>query len=311
LILQFSKLPPPIGGVTIHVSRLIYKLKLINNCNIDAFDYSKERNLIVIFKKIAPAKIIHLHLSSKFWRFVFIVIFKLLSKKIITTFHGKYDFKNIFDNLSLRMSTAVIVLNEYSYNFALQIRPHGVNKFGAFIPPVDNQLRLLNKNVLSHISRLKGKYDKVFCTNASSLAFDSNSEEIYMGTAIISYFQSRVDFALVFCCPDIKYYYFLKNKFGNFAENIYYIKDDIDFINIIKITDGLIRATTVDGDSISIKEALYLEKPVFASNVVDRPNGVITFSDFSDLSSKFNFKFSKSMVEDCTLQIFQLYKSIL
>ena len=39
----------------------------------------------------------------------------------------------------------------------------------------------------------------------------------------------------------------------------------------------MIRATATDGDAISIKEALYLQKPTIATDCVPRPQGVILF----------------------------------
>ena len=48
----------------------------------------------------------------------------------------------------------------------------------------------------------------------------------------------------------------------------------IHFFEILKLSDCLIRNTTTDGDSISIKEAIYLNKKVIATNCVDRPEGI-------------------------------------
>ena len=46
------------------------------------------------------------------------------------------------------------------------------------------------------------------------------------------------------------------------------------FVEILKVSDCLIRNTTTDGDSLSIKEALYFGKKVLASNCVSRPEEV-------------------------------------
>lgn len=39
----------------------------------------------------------------------------------------------------------------------------------------------------------------------------------------------------------------------------------------------IIRNTPTDGDSLSVKEALYLHKPILATDAVSRPKGVILF----------------------------------
>ena len=53
-------------------------------------------------------------------------------------------------------------------------------------------------------------------------------------------------------------------------------------------SDCLIRATTTDGDSLSVKEALYYKKKVIASNCVDRVPNVILYDnlDFNQLQEK-------------------------
>ena len=311
MILQFSKLPPPIGGVTIHVSRLIFKSLSLKNMKIESLDYSNEKNIFKWTQKILSSKIIHIHLSNKRLRLLFTLLFKILFKKVIITFHGKYDFENINDRWALKLSSASILLNDYSFSFAKSNKQKGVYKIGAFIPPVEEKLKPLKKNFVKNINELKKKYHKVFCTNASSLAYDKKGNEIYMGKEIVKYFQDSKDIALVFSSPNDEYYKFLKIVFPIISDNVYFIKEKHDFANIIKITDGLIRATTMDGDSISVKEALYYKKPVFATNVVDRPKGVVTFSDFSDFDVNIKNLETKIHVEDNSDNIFKLYNTFL
>ena len=80
------------------------------------------------------------------------------------------------------------------------------------------------------------------------------------------------------------------------------------------MSDALIRATTMDGDSLSVKEALYYGVPVFATDVVDRPSGVISFSDFKDLEKKIisidNNKHVNNVV-DCTAGIIDVYRYLM
>ena len=62
------------------------------------------------------------------------------------------------------------------------------------------------------------------------------------------------------------------------------IKDNFHFMTgqkvlwpLLKRADLSIRPTATDGDAISIRESLYFKCPVIASNVVNRPEGTITF----------------------------------
>lgn len=310
MILLFAKTPPPIGGVSIHVNRLLTSLKKNSELNVQILDYSKEKNISKWIQKIFSSKIIHIHLSNKRVRLLFTLLFKLFLKKVIITFHGKYDFENIIDVWALKLSSASILLNDYSFTSAKSYKQSGVYKIGAFIPPIEAKLKPLKNNFIKNINELKHKYDKVLCTNASSLAFDQKGNEIYMGKEIVKYFLDRKDIALVFSSPNDQYYEFLKIAFPIISDNIYFIKEKHDFVNIIKITDGLIRATTMDGDSISVKEALYYKKPVFATNVVDRPKGVVTFSDFSDFNVNSKINETKIIVQDNSVKFFKLYNSL-
>ena len=56
---------------------------------------------------------------------------------------------------------------------------------------------------------------------------------------------------------------------------------------LMKVTDVFVRNTSTDGDSLSVKEALYLHKKVICSDAVDRPLGVRLFhySDSESLES--------------------------
>ena len=68
----------------------------------------------------------------------------------------------------------------------------------------------------------------------------------------------------------------------------------------------------MDGDSLSVKEALFYHKQVFATCIVDRPKGVILFSDFDDFDKKYMSSASSlGGVENNSLIIMNLYESLL
>jgi hypothetical protein len=43
--------------------------------------------------------------------------------------------------------------------------------------------------------------------------------------------------------------------------------------------DLVVRPTNTDGDSLSIREAIFLNKPIISSDVVKRPDGTILFAN--------------------------------
>jgi hypothetical protein len=72
------------------------------------------------------------------------------------------------------------------------------------------------------------------------------------------------------------------------------IHEKISFVQLITQCDIVLRTTNTDGDSLTIREALYLKKPVLSSDAVKRPTGTHLFitRDQADL----NFELKK-MVE--------------
>ena len=59
--------------------------------------------------------------------------------------------------------------------------------------------------------------------------------------------------------------------------HILYIDSAIDFTSLVKLSDVTVRATLTDGDSLSVRESLYFNVPVVASDVCFRPEGTTIF----------------------------------
>ena len=93
---------------------------------------------------------------------------------------------------------------------------------------------------------------------------------------------------LIISNPSNDYLNYIRINNIKIPKNVLVLTEDHNFINVIKITDVFLRATTTDGDSISINEALYLNKTVIASDCVSRPHDVILYKnkDFFDLEKK-------------------------
>lgn len=281
-LLIVGKTPPPIGGVTVHVQRL---LSALNYKDIEYnFIYLKKNNLYKIFYYFFLYDVIHLHTSSPFLRCIFSVWSKLSFSKILITYHGdvgRFSFlNNCFDYLSIYFADYPLVLNEKSLTNAIKINKNTF-KVSAFIPPDDvrNDL-IVDKLIDDFISN----YEYVFCTNAFNVSFDVNGYEIYGISSLIDIFNKNNEIGLIFSDPSGCYYEFLKNNLNNIPSNISIISFNHDFINVLKKTNAFIRATTTDGDSLSVKEALFLGKYVVASDCVSRPDGVFVYktNDWDD-----------------------------
>lgn len=284
MVLQFGKIPPPIGGISIHVQRLLKEFEN-DSINLELLDYSKNKNILEIIGMIWRCNIVHIHLSRKLHRLLFIFFFRLLFKKVVVTFHGKCTFDNKFDVWSLKFSSASIVLNELSYKNALKHQLDSIYLIGAFIPPPISTVMSLKSHTKKILDTFKSKYDHVFCTNAWSVVFDSDGEEIYGGSILFELFEKINNKGLIFSDPEGKYSKYLFKKYGYIPNNIHFITYRHDFVEVIIKTNAYIRSTTTDGDSLSVNEALFLKKDVIASNVVDRPRGCILYEKIDELEN--------------------------
>jgi len=315
-IFIIGKVPPPIGGVTIHVKRL---LDILDQKEIEYTFISLTKKTILNYMiKTNKNTIIHLHTSSPFIRFMFSFFNKFKKSNILlNTYHGNLGrfgiLKNWMDKFSIKHSTIPIVLNNESFSIAKDINSR-TRQISAFIPP--NLEEPLSNKINKLIVNLKKEKPLVFCTNASNLSFDRNKQEIYYGTFLVKLFckDENQKFGFIFSDPSGNYKKHFESIKLKPTNNIIIISKPHSFYNILKLSDCFIRATTTDGDPLSVKEALFLKKIVFASNVIERPNEVFTFtlntSELQHLINNINALFvntSKEELGNSTEKIIELY----
>jgi len=277
--LIIGKTPPPIGGVTIHVERLLYLLKS-NNISFSYFELTNI-NWIKFFMLFVSHQRIFLQTSSIYFIFLLSLLSKLFFKNFTFILHGDlYRFKGKLQNsiiqTAIKLATQPVMLNEKSFHLASQLNKNAVLST-SFLPP-DITKQSLPEEIISKLLRLRKAYNKVFSTNASNMSFDKNNQEIYGIFELINKFKNQSDLALVISDPSGTYHRTIEEKNIQISENIYLINYEHSFYKIIENTDGLIRNTTTDGDSISVREALYLKKPVYCTNVVKRPTGCVLYN---------------------------------
>ncbi len=72
------------------------------------------------------------------------------------------------------------------------------------------------------------------------------------------------------------------------SDRVLVVRDIPDFLALLRRSDVFLRSTLVDGDSMSVREALYLGVPTVASDTPFRPHGVVSFrkGDVDDMTKK-------------------------
>jgi glycosyltransferase involved in cell wall biosynthesis len=282
-ILIIGKVPPPIGGVSIHTSRLIEHLNLEN---IDYVFYNNNNfNLFSFLKVILFSKKAHIHLNNPFFLFSFVLICRLFNTYSLITIHGNIasygKITTFFEKLAIRISNLPIVLNQRSYSIAIKINSNS-KLMSAFIPPIITEI--LEDRLQLKIDSIKATADYIFCTNAHSLVYDKNGNEIYGIFPLINYFNHNPKIGLILSDPKGEYQNFFISNNSIVNDNIIILNKNHSFFEVIKQSDCFIRNTTTDGDSLSINEALYLGRKVIATSCVNRSEGVLVFGDKTDLN---------------------------
>ncbi len=310
-ILIIGKTPPPIGGVTIYVERLLSLAKR-NKLEYAFYDLNKF-NLPSFIKSIRCARNAHLNTSSSYLRLLFTILCKLFATNSIITIHGNLGrfglVKNICDQISISLADYPIVINADSYKKAIKLNKK-TKLISAFIPSFTE--KKLPMHINDAINEIIKRTDLTFCTNAYKRSFDKNNNEIYGIQFLISFFSNRPNLGLIIADPSSSY----KNIYNNLPNNIYIIGEPVSFIEILKLSDCFIRNSSTDGDSLSIHEALQYHTPVIASDIVDRPSEVLLmkYSDQYSLEDNLKYIHKKSVSTKKNIEnnpIIDLYKKIL
>ncbi len=262
-----------IGGVTIHIKRLLEFLD-VRNFKYGFCDY-KVCSIWTLLKVIASYKIIHINITNAYLVFALTFWAMLLRKKVIITRHSNISRGNKISRILIRLSISIadapIVLNTESLSIAKHYNKRSI-QISSFIPPIKEET--LTPDVKEQLSRFsKSGYERMFCTNAYAFALDSRGNEIYGLNCLLKIFAMLRDYGLIISDPSGTYTVWFRERGIVIPENVLIIAKPHSFFEIIRLTDAVIRNTSTDGDSVTVKEALYIGKPVLCSNSVSRPKG--------------------------------------
>jgi len=276
-------LPPPRGGVSVHVERLLHWL-----CHAGrAFGFVNTKTLMLkdLIKAARFADVAHVHISNSLRRMGVLVILRIFGVCPIITIHGDVGrhgrFRNFVETLTFRLAHAVITLNAHSFA-AVGVLHSNVYRMSAFLPPAGNGE--LSGKAAAVLRDARNNVEILFVTNCSSLDYHSNGKEIYGIRSLLGFFEKIPRWGLVVLDSTSRYRMFSGLTEEMIPTNVWFLENGEDFVPVVGAADAYIRCTQTDGDSLSIWEALVQGKAVFASNVVDRPDGVITF-DCNDLQT--------------------------
>ena len=162
-LLIVGKTPPPVGGVSIHISRLIQKLEK-EGYKFKHYHTGKT-NAIKLAKLMRDSKAVHLHMYNPVLRFVLLILGKILGCKMIFTFHGnvgRHTFlKGRLDRWAFAISNIGVVINSKSADVVSNYK--SVRQASAFLAPVKTQP--LSKSILSKLEEVRKDVTKLYCAS--------------------------------------------------------------------------------------------------------------------------------------------------
>ena len=291
--------PKPYGGISIHVQRVLSHLDL-HDCSYDFYNESKKSlkvknsvqfnnlfsRLLGLFKiATTKYKLIHYHSPNILGR-LFFCCYGLAGKIVYIHVHGASLHDIVSKPLQLALAkffakyVYIIADNEDIYELAISLNPKKVFLIDAFLPPLvypeHSEINLYNKysenvdlliSMVGWFSEYKGKdlYGFDIICEAINLLKNRINVRILIsvnGTQTISIYQN-----------------FLKLiQEMKLEKNIVLITDDLEDVwPLIINTDIFVRPTFSDGSAVSIKEALWMDVPVLASDCVARDAGCDLF----------------------------------
>lgn len=314
-ILIIGKLPPPIGGVTIHVQRLLEHLKQhqIAYCFYDLNDFSVR----TFIQAIKNHQVIHLHCSSPYLRLLFVLLCRMWKRASLMTVHGDVGrfshVKNLCDLYAIKYATYPIVINQHSYQKAVPLNQQ-TRFISAYLPMLN--IPSGDTGLFKKMEELKGRTNYICCTNAFHYSLDKKGTEIYGIGSLVTFFRRHPEWGLIISDPSGSYERRLAGLVKE-SRNILIINRPHVFLNVLQQADCFIRYTSTDGDSLSIHEARDLNVPVIATNVVDRPDDVrlVTRDDFEELEQAIHELLTVprivSLATEQENNVIKLYKKVL
>jgi len=327
--------PEPKGGVGVHILRLSeilksqYKIRFIDESPIikPGIFNVRSKKIFTYMKLVFNSDVIHIHSGILLLRVFHIIISKLLlRKRTIVTIHSLSNRSgfNIWINAGLlRFVDKVITVNP-GIRQVLNLQNALVKP--AFIPPDILSEPELPEFVKIWVENQKKNNRKIICANAFRIdkheGVDLYGIDMCLHSMRALVNDSNIPVSLIFvvaslakCGDTFKMYQQLISDWG-LNDYVMLVNTELSFVKLIECSDIVVRPTNTDGDALTIREALYLNKPVIASDVVQRPDGTVIFATRNNeaftkaIISTLSSNESQCKDEDSTTQYVEFYKSL-
>lgn len=307
-ILLIGPLPPPVGGVSIHIKRLSrlidndYNIDYVDESHIIKENYFNLRTLKLpeYLNKVRKSDLLYIHSGKRQLAIFHVLIGRLFGKRVIMTLHG-YPYANrklinFVDSVFYSMADKIIVVNSFILDRVRLPENKCIVKW-AFVPPIMEDEPQLPDYLSEWIAKRKNLGDVILSANAYQLKY-FNNEDLYGLDMCIEaagrLVKKGYKVSFVYLVSSLEKNRELYQKYlrrineSNFRDHFLLLNDTISFVRLITYSDIILRPTNTDGDALTIREAIHLGKLVVASDIIPRPAGTILFRtrDHNDFEHK-------------------------
>lgn len=295
-VLLIGPLPPPRGGISIHLDRLSRALKR-KGIPFEILNESRRlneqgRSLRTIappiyVRMLRQADVVHIHTGNPALRLFHAIAARLCGARTLITLHSHKKmtgagrvFRDLLVRAACRVADGTIAVSQEI------ARKTGVEAtiVPAYIEPSTDE-EIVSDDVAAWIEQQKQSGRTVISMNASNTA-KIEGVDLYGCDLLIDALSPPAgldDFSAIICIsttgPDATYLSDLRSRVldRNLQSRVWLRHSDTSFAGILRESDVFVRPTITDGDSLSVREALSYGVPTVASNAAERPEGTKVF----------------------------------
>ncbi len=299
----YGPYPPPIGGVSVHIKRMV---PYLDEANIDYtifnFGFKNTKNVVATKKSIfwypkiflsKKYELFHFHQIFFFEYFFYFLFSFVYGRKIILSIHAErvlfYSSIKKKIVLFLLKNTQKLQVVSVSKNLDDFFISKNINSvfLPAYVPPSSISCEIIEKDNRTYFLFSVWKLTKKL------------SEETYNIPLAFQFLKNHKDkFKMILMIgsegiSDLDYLRKLINEYS--IENDVEIIFDKNLVDYLQNGSFLLKTNKVDGYGVALQEAMDLGIPAIATDVCIRPKGTVLFkdNDINDLTNKINDTLNK------------------
>jgi hypothetical protein len=292
-LLLCGPFPEPVGGVSIHLRRLMASLERAGRFEVRCIDEAALRkpglfnlrslNLAAYLRLLWWADVVHVQSSLALFRTLHVLAARLLGRKVVLTLHShrpKHRLEHLLTRLVCRLPQVVVAVNE---QIRADVCPRA-HVIPAYIAPGSDE-EWVPEDIAAWIDDARRRGKTLVVSNAYKLV-QFNGEDLYGLDLLIDSFRApavRARHALLFVvsslagCEAAFARYQQRIAELGLEQDVLLVHRAMPFAGLLRRCDLSVRATNTDGDALSIRESLSYGKRTLASDCVARPAGTELF----------------------------------